>query len=117
MRLLLALCLFVPDSFAAPSCDLDDCHLAAHLHAVNGVDEVAAYGWLLHDLAMSRQALRDRDIPRAGQLAASAHLALTLHADRVAAACGAEFVSELHLALSEVLVLSGRVAPEAPALR
>lgn len=117
MRLLLALCLFLPAANAAPSCDLDDCHLAAHLHAVDGVDEVAAYGWLLHDLALSRQALRDRDTPRAGQLAASAHNALSLNADRVTAACGADFVRELHLALSEVLVRSGRVAPEAPLSR
>lgn len=114
MRLMLALCLSAPIAGAATPCDLDDCHLAAHLHALDGVDDVHAWGWLVHDLALSRQALRDRDVPRAGQLAGSTHAALSANVDRIEAVCGGAFVDSLHLALTEVLLRSGRTAPEAP---
>ena len=114
MRLMLALCFLAPTAWSATPCELDDCHLAAHLHEVGSVDDVDAYGWLVHDLALARQALRDRDVPRAGQLAGDAHRSLEMNADRVAASNGGEFVDALHEALSEVLVASGRARPDAP---
>lgn len=114
MRLMLALCLLLPTAWSAPNCDLDDCHLAAHLHDLDHVEDVDAYGWMVHDLALARQALRDRDVPRAGQLAGDVHRALEANVERVVASNGEAFAHALHDALSDVLVASGRPRPSDP---
>lgn len=114
MRLLL-LVFSVSVASASSLCDLDDCQLPVHLHAldVDGADSTA-YGWLQHDLAAARSAQRDRDLPRAGAVALDAHHALAANAERIEKARGRAFVLALHEALADVMVESGYRRPEAP---
>lgn len=99
-------------------CALDDCSLPTGLHQLDHEhDQDAAFSWMQHDLAAARASLRDRDRSGAGQLAAATHQALTAQADYVAEARGPAYVMDLHHALAEVMVKSGRRAPEAPRFR
>lgn len=90
-------------------CTLDDCLLANHLHALEAAP-VDGYDWMIHDLALARQAQRDGDGSRAGQLAAGLAFSLDRQGARIVDAGGEDFVLALHEATLEILEASGHAA-------
>ncbi len=91
-------------------CTLDDCVLPNHLHQLEA-SPVDGYTWMLHDLALARQALREGDRSRAGQIANSLHFTLERQSRRIVAADGEDFVQAMHTELAEILDASGFVSP------
>lgn len=87
-------------------CTLDDCVLADNLHQLEAAP-VEGAGWMVHDLALARQAQRDGDRPRAGQLASSLHYTLERQGPALLSAGGEDFVIAMHAELAEILEDSG----------
>lgn len=87
-------------------CTLDDCLLANHLHQLEA-PPVDGYAWMVHDLALARQAVRDGDHSRAGQIATNLQFTLERQGARIVEADGEAFVKALSEATSDILEATG----------
>ena len=87
-------------------CTLDDCVLANHLHQIEATP-VDGYAWMVHDLALARQAIRDGDHSRAGQIATSLQFTLERQGAGILEADGEAFLQALSEATSDLLEASG----------